>query len=72
MLPTKKELETVLPSESKGDRRIDYTDNKGEPDKQSKEILNLATNVVSTEKPEETAKKLPLERIEKFLDKLFI
>jgi len=68
LLPTKEELETVLPPESdSGKYNKAYFE--GKPDDKSNEILNLATNVVSTEKPEETAKKLPfLERLSQSLN----
>ncbi|NEQ77342.1 MAG: hypothetical protein F6K23_32640 [Okeania sp. SIO2C9] len=66
LLPTDAELENALPRESKGGTRAHF---EGKPDEQSNEILNLATNVVSTEKPEETAKKLSfLERLSQFLN----
>ncbi|MEM1169484.1 MAG: hypothetical protein AAGJ08_10520 [Cyanobacteria bacterium P01_H01_bin.35] len=66
LLPTEKELETVFPPESEGGKRAYF---EGKPDEQSNEILNLTTNVVSTEKPEETAKKLSfLERLSQSLN----
>lgn len=69
LLPTDAELENALPRESKGGTRAHPPYGEGKPDEQSNEILNLATNVVSTEKPEETAKKLPfLERVSQFLN----
>lgn len=66
LLPTDAELEKALPPESEGGKRAYF---EGKPDEQSNEILNLVTNVVSTEKPEETAKKLSfLERLSQFLN----
>ncbi len=56
LLPTDEELENVLPPESEGGKRAHF---EGKPDKQSNEILDLTVKVLATEKPEETAQKLP-------------
>ncbi len=65
LLPTDAELENALPPESEGGRRAYF---EGIPDEQSNEILNITSIIVSTEKPEETTKKLPfLERLWHFL-----
>ena len=69
LLPTDAELENAPSPESKGGTRAHPPYGEDQPDEQSNEILNLVTNVVSTEKPEETAKKLSfLERISQFLN----
>ena len=58
LLPTDAELEK--------DPRARF---EGKPDKQSNEISHQTVKVLKTEKPEETAKKLPfLERLSQFLN----
>ena len=60
----------LSPPESEGGKRAYFV---GKPDEQSNEILNLTTNILSTQKPEETTKKLSfLERLWQFLNKTIL
>ncbi|NET27818.1 hypothetical protein [Okeania sp. SIO1I7] len=66
LLPTDAELENFLPLENKGGKRVYF---EGEPDHESKEILNAVYSVLSTPEPEVIAKKLTgLEKLWQFLN----
>ncbi|MDY7003323.1 MAG: hypothetical protein SWX82_04980 [Cyanobacteriota bacterium] len=56
LLPTESELKQAFLDSNEVVKRAYF---EGKPDKQSKEILDLTVKVLTTEKPEETAQKLP-------------
>ena len=65
LLPTKTELEQVLPAVSKREKRPWF---EGKPDEKSDEILNIAVNILTNPDPADTTKKLnSLEKLWQFL-----
>ncbi|MGJ5675488.1 MAG: hypothetical protein ACR9NN_18045 [Nostochopsis sp.] len=67
-MPTQKELETELTSDNKEPTTFGYFE--GEPDLESDEILNVTINVLTSQDPEQAAKKLSfLKRLQNWLPK---
>ena len=67
-MPTLNELETELPCENKEPTTFGYF--KGEPDRETDEILNLAIDVLTRKEPEKAVKKLSfLKRLQSWLPK---